>query len=167
MKTLAKTVILLMAVNLLAIGQFKSQSEATSAVSGTMIRQDNGGLLFGWFDPSRFSIHHSYSLGYMTGGGTNLSLGTLTSSLAYRISDPLSLQFDISLIHSPYNNIGGNFTKNISGVYLTRAELNYRPSKNTLLQVQFRQLPAMYWMNPFDRFDYSSSIDRFEEEESH
>jgi hypothetical protein len=168
MKILIKTAILLTLIGFVAVSQFRSQPEATSSVAGSMIRQDDGGLLFGWFDPSRLTIHHSYALSYMTGGGTNLSLGTLTSSLAYQISNPLSLQFDISLIHSPYNNLGGNFTKNISGVYLTRAELNYRPSKSTLLQIQFRQLPAMYWMNSFDRFGYVSGFDRIEdEEESH
>jgi hypothetical protein len=100
----------------------------------------------------------------MTGGGQNLSLGTLTSSVAYQISDPLSVQFDVSLMHSPYNNLGGDFTKNISGVYLTRAELNYKPSKNTLFQIQFRQLPSMYWLNNFDRFGFMPNYERIEEE---
>ena len=167
MKTLILCAILMTVISIMALGQFKTQPEVTSSVSGSIIRQDGGGLLFGWFDPNRFSMHHSYSLSYTTGGGRNLSLGTLTSSLAYQISNPLSIQFDISLMHSPYNNLGDNFTKNITGVYLTRAELNYRPSRDVLLQVQFRQLPAMYWLNSFDRFGYMSGFDRIDEEEIH
>jgi hypothetical protein len=167
MKILIKTASVLMVVSFMAIGQFKSQPEASSSVTGSMIRQDDGGLLFGWFDPSRFSMRNSYSLSYTTSGGKGFSLGTLTSSLAYQISNPLSVQFDVSLIHSPYNNLGGNFAKDISGVYLSGAELNYRPSKNTLLQIQFQQLPAMYWLNNYDRFGFMSGFDRIDEEESH
>jgi len=166
MKIFIKTVFALIVISFMAIGQFRSQPEARSSVTESMIRQDDGGLLFGWFDPSRFTMHNSYSLSYMTSGGKGLSLGTLTSSLAYQISNPLSVQFDVSLMHSPYNNLGGNFSKEISGVYLSRAELNYRPSKNTLLQIQYRQLPAMYWLNN-DRFDFMSGFDRIGEEESH
>jgi hypothetical protein len=68
-------------------------------------------------------------------------------------------------MHSPFNNLGGNFSKNISGIYLTRAELNYRPSKDVLFQIQFRQLPMMYWMNNYDSFDYVPTFNRFEEED--
>jgi hypothetical protein len=167
MKILIKTVLVLIVVSFMAIGQFKSQPEASSSVAGSMIRQDDGGLLFGWFDPSRLSMRNSYSLSYTTSGGKGFSLGTLTSSLAYQISNPLSVQFDVSLIHSPYNNLGGNFAKDISGVYLSGAELNYRPSKNTLLQIQFQQLPSMYWLNGYDRFGFMSGFNRIDEEESH
>ncbi len=167
MKILLKTVLAVAIVSVTTVGQFRSQPEARSSVAESLIRQDNGGLLFGWFDPSRFTMHNSYSLSYTTFGGEGFSLGTLTSSLAYQISDPLSLQFDVSLMHSPFNNFGGRFANNISGIYLTRAELNYRPSKNTLFQIQFRQLPAMYWLNNYDRFGFMPRFDGIEEEESH
>jgi hypothetical protein len=167
MKIVIKTVLVLTVVSLVAVGQFKSQRETGSSIKESMIRQDDGGLLFGWFDPSRFTMRNSYSLSYMTSGGRSYSLGALTSSLAYQISNPLSVQFDVSLLHSPYNNLGGNFANNISGIYLSRAELNYRPSKSTLFQIQFQQLPAMYWLNNYDRFGFMPGYDRIEEEDSH
>lgn len=166
MNIVIKTILLLIVVSFMALGQFKSQPEASSSVSESLIRQDDGGLLFGWFDPSRFSMRNSYSLSYTTSGGKGFSLGTLTSSLAYQISNPLSVQFDISLINSPYNNLGGNFSKEISGVYLSGAELNYRPSKNTLFQIQFQQVPGMYWLNNYDRIGFMPGFNRIDEEES-
>jgi hypothetical protein len=165
MKILLKTTFIVSIIVGVAVGQFKSQPEARSSITESMIRQDGGGLLFGWLDLSKITFNNSYSLSYTTSGGRSFSLGTLTSSLAYQISDPLSLQFDVSLMHSPYNNLGGNFTKNISGVYLSRAELTYRPSKNMLLQIQYRQLPALYWLNTYNRFGFMSGFDRIEEEE--
>ncbi len=166
MKILIKTALVLIAVSFTAAGQFRSQPEARSSATESMIRQDDGGLLFGWFDPGRLTVRNSYSLSYTTSGGKNFSLGTLTSSLAYQISNPLSVMFDVSLVHSPFNNLGGNFTKSISGVYLSRAELNYRPSDDLMLRIQYRQMPAMYWLNNYDRFGFTSAFDRIDEEES-
>jgi hypothetical protein len=159
MRILIITVIAVSVIAITANAQFKSKPESTPAVTESMLRPDDSGLLFGWFDPSRLTFHNSYSLSYTTSGGKGFSLGTLTSSLGYQISDPLSLHFDVSLMHSPYSNLGGNFAKNVSGVYLTRAELDYRPSKNTLLQIQFRQLPTLYWLNDFDRYGFGSWMD--------
>ena len=166
MKILIKTTMVLLVFSALAVCQFRSQQEASSSAGESLLRPDDGGLLFGWFDPSRLTVHNSYSLSYTTSGGKGYSLGDLTSSIAYQISNPLSVQFDVSLLHSPFNNIGGNFANDISGIYLTRAALNYQPSKNMLLQIQYQQLPAMYWLNNFDGMDFMSHYNRIDEEES-
>ncbi|MBI3006510.1 MAG: hypothetical protein HYY49_14020 [Ignavibacteriales bacterium] len=129
-----------------ANGQLKSRPEERPSVSESIIRSDNSGLMFGWFDPSRLTMHHSYSLSYSSFGGQGLSLGVYTNSLLYQFSDPLSVQFDISLMHSPYNTFGNEFGKNFSGVYLSRAQLNYKPTDNMWLQIQFRQVPSLYWL---------------------
>jgi hypothetical protein len=167
MKILIKSILVLLVFSSIGLSQFRSQPEARSSAGESLLRPDDGGLLFGWFDPSRLTMHNSYSLSYTTSGGRGYSLGALTSNIAYQISDPLSVQFDVSLLHSPYNNLGGNFSKNISGVYLSRAELNYRPSKNLFFQIQYQQLPSMYWLNNYDRFGFMPSYDRIDEEESH
>ena len=167
MNILIKTTMVFVVFCVVAVGQFRSQPEARSSAGESLLRPDDGGLLFGWFDPSRLTMHNSYSLSYTTSGSKGYSLGELTSNIAYRISDPLSVQFDVSLLHSPFNNLGGNFANNISGIYLTRAELNYRPSKNMFLQIQYRQLPSMYWLNNYDRMGFMPSYDRINEEESH
>ena len=165
MKFLIKTTTVLLVMSAIAVGQFRNQPEARSSAGESLLRPDDG-LLFGWFDPSRLTIRNSYSLSYTTSGGKGYSLGELTSNIAYQISNPLSLQFDVSLMHSPYNNLGGNFAKDISGIYLSRAELNYRPSKNMLLQIQYRQLPPLYWLNNYDRFGDMPMYGRIDEEES-
>jgi len=128
-----------------ALAQFKSeQPENRHDVSKSMMRSSDG-LLFGWLDPSRLSMHHSYSLSYSSFGGHGVSVGMYTNSLLYRISDPLDVQFDVSLMHSPYSSFGNS--GDFSGVFLNRAQLNYRPSENMWLQIQFRQIPPMYWWN--------------------
>ncbi|HLF20562.1 MAG TPA: hypothetical protein VI704_07215 [Bacteroidota bacterium] len=147
-------------------GQLKSRADQKPSVSESIIRYDNSGLLFGWFDPSRLTMRHSYSLSYSSFAGQNLSLGVYTNSLFYEFSDPLSVQFDVSLMHSPFNSFGPEFSKSFSGLYLSRAQLNYRPTENMWLQVQFRQVPALYWLgNPgYYSPGFFNSIERHEEE---
>ena len=127
-------------------GQLKTRGEQKTSVSESIVRSDDGGLLFGWFDPSRLLMRHSYSMSYSAMGGQGLAIGAYTNSLFYSFSAPLSVQFDVSVMHSPYNSFGSEFSKNFSGVYLSRAQLDYRPYDNLWLQIQFRQVPSLYWL---------------------
>jgi len=156
-------VVMMVCVSAPLMAQFKQQVESRPSVSESLVRSGNSGLLFGWFDPSRFSMHHSFSLSYMSAGGQGLSLGVYTNSLYYKISDPLDVQFDVSLQHSPYSSFGN--TKDFSGVYLSRAQLNYRPAENMLLQIQYRQLPSMYWWGMNRSSMFYNGIGSFDEEQ--
>lgn len=135
--------VLVLCVSVPLVAQFKEKAGSRPSVGESLVRQQNSNLLFGWFDPSRFSMHQSYSLSYMSIGGQGLSLGVYTNSMYYKISGPLDVQFDVSLQHSPFSSFGNS--KDLSGMYLSRVQLNYRPAENMLLQVQYRQLPTMYW----------------------
>lgn len=148
-----------------AVAQFKNQPENHPSVSESIIRSDNSGLLFGWFDPSRLTMRHSFSLSYQTFGGRGLSMGVYTNSLMYKFSDPLDLQVDVSLMHSPFNSFGDKMKNDLSGIFLSRAQLNYRPSDNMLFQLQFRQLPPLYWLggNAY-RSNFFDGLNRYEEE---
>ncbi len=127
--------------------QFRAKPEQEPKPSEAMVRSEESGLMFGFFDPSRLIMHQSYSLSYTSfGSGQGMSLGAYTNSMLYQISDPLSLQFDVSLVHSPFGGLNDRMIKDLTGISLTRAELNYRPSKNVLLQLQYRQLPSMYFL---------------------
>ncbi|MBI2619500.1 MAG: hypothetical protein HYW57_05410 [Ignavibacteriales bacterium] len=164
MKIFTIALALSLCVLMTASAQFKEQkAESRPNVSESLIRPEGSGLMFGWFDPSRLTMHHSYSLSYMTMGGQGLSVGMYTNSLFYKIADPLDVQFDVSLMHSPFSSFGS--TSDFSGVYLSRAQLNYRPAENMLLQIQFRQFPALYWIGGSNRYsNISRGVGSFDEE---
>jgi hypothetical protein len=122
--------------------QRKSDLDQNQSASPSFLAPSTSGLMFGWFDPNRLLMKQSISFSYATSGAKGYSLAAYTNSLLYQISDPLSFRCDISLLGSPFNSMGDAFAKNISGLYLTRAEINYRPSDNVLLQLQYRQVPA-------------------------
>jgi len=142
--------------------QWKTQPQDKVPVGESLMRTDGDGLLFGWFDPSRFSMGHTYSLSYTTMGGKGYSLGEYTNSMRYQISDPLSIRLDLSLSHSPFDSYGGKLGQELSGFRISRAELNYQPSKNTFLQIQFRQLPPSQYLMGFGSSFYNNSLWRDE-----
>ena len=130
--------------------QWKTGAKEKVSAGESLVRTDGGGLLFGWFDPARFSMHHSYSLSYTSFGGRGISVGEYTNRMTYQLSDPLSVLLDVSVAHSPFNSFGDKFGSEMSGVRISRAQIDYRPSENTHLQLQFRQVPLNGYLTGFD-----------------
>jgi len=146
--SLAGVIVLILAAVSPAAAQFKAQLENETPVSETITRQQDPGFLFGWFDPSKFSMHHSLSFSYMTLGGQGMSMGMYTNSMMYQFANNLSARADISLMYSPFNSPGlaGGRKNDLSSIYLSRAEVNYRPWENVVFQIQYRQIP---WGSPY------------------
>lgn len=163
MRTLVVMLMLMTAVHV-SFAQWRSNPQETVSAGESLIQTNGDGLLFGWFDPSRLTMNQSYSLSYSTFGGKGFSLGEYVNSMSYRISDPLSVRMDVSFMHSPYSAFGDKFGKDLTGLRISRAELNYRPSENMMFQVQFRQVPAAGLFGGYGRpwyssFDFERSVD--------
>ena len=133
-----------------ARAQFKSQVEDQASVSDAFVHDSGSSFFFGWFDPNRFQMHHSFSFSYQTVGGLGgMTLGTYTNSMQYDVADNLTARADLSLSYSPYNSFsqfGGK--DNLSSLYLSRAEIDYRPWDNVLFQMEYRNVPYGYY-SPF------------------
>ncbi len=137
------------------VSQFKSQTEEKPRVAESMIRPEGSGLFLGLIDPENFSMRHSYSFSYMLMSGKNMGIGMYTNSMFYKISDPLNVRLDISLMHSPFNSYGKQFQDNLSKLFINRAEVNYRPFDNMLIQLQYRQLPYSFYGGYYSPYLYS------------
>jgi hypothetical protein len=132
--------------------QFKSQAEQESRVSHGMIQDGSSSFLLGWFNPEKFHMLHSLSFSYQTLGGEGISLGTYTNSMMYEFAENLNARADVSLSYSPFAS-SGLMTKgmkdNLSSLYLSRAELNYKPWDNVLVHLQYRRTPCGMYYSPF------------------
>ena len=126
--------------------QFRSQASAESRVAGGLMHNSSPSLFLGWFDPARFHMRHTFDISYITSGGQGLSMGTYTNSMMYEIADNLNARADVSLSYSPYNSFStfNNKRSDLSSVYLRRAEINYMPFKDVLVQFQYRTIPYGY-----------------------
>jgi opacity protein-like surface antigen len=150
-----KRIIVAVAVALLgasaSMAQFKSQVDQGPLVSDGVSSQ-SGSFLFGWFNPENFHMRHSFDLSYQTFGGQGMSLGTYTNSMTYDFSEKLNARADVSMSYSPYNTFStlGGKKNDLSSIYLSRAEVNYKPWENVMVKLQYRQIPyGNYYYSPF------------------
>jgi len=151
MKKRVSCVVLVMLASCVALAQFKQQPQEEPRISdGLLSHEPDGSLFLGWFNPEKFQMHHAFSLSYSTMGGQGMSLGTYTNTMMYEFADNLKARADLSLSYSPYNSFGTFNKKNdLSSLYLSRAEINYKPWNNVVVQLQYRQIPYSYYYSPF------------------
>ena len=121
--------------------QFKRTASEEPKVSDSFIRPATASDWFDFFNPDNFKMRQSYSMSYTTMGGQGLALGMYTNSLQYKISNSLDARVDVSLQHSPYSTFDRRVQNSLTGVFLNRAEINYRPAENMLLRVSYQQIP--------------------------
>lgn len=144
--------VILALVGSTARAQFKTQVEQESRVSNSIYQQPDQSFLFGWFNPEKFHMSHSVSFSYMTMGGQGVSLGTYTNSMTYEFANNLNARADVSLSYSPFASsslMTKGMKNSLSSIYLSRAEVNYKPWDNVSVQFQYRQLPYGYYYSPF------------------
>ena len=144
--------IVLILSSTVTFSQFKSQSGQPS-VSQSLVRPTGSiNSFLGLLNPDNFMMKHNFSLSYMSYDGAGLSVASYTNSMFYKISDPLNVRFDVTLQGSPFGQ--SNYQNALSGVYLSRAQLNYRPWENFLIKFEYNHLPMNYyglsnpWYNP-------------------
>lgn len=156
-----KVIFLIMLMYVSVNAQFKDQTSNVDIKSG--IIKNYSSSLFRFFNSDNFRMNHSFDISYQTfGSAGSLALTTYTNSMFYKINDQLDIQADISLINSPYNSFGKNFSSKINGLYLSRAQINYRPSENLSFTLQYRNFPVFYNSYYYNSpFFYRSWSDEF------
>jgi hypothetical protein len=133
--------------------QFKSQAEQPSVSRSIVQSRPSITNFFGLLNPENLRMQHNLSMSYFSFGGTGISLASYTNSLFYKISDPLNVRFDVTLQGSPFGQSA--YQNALSGIFLSRAELNYRPWENFLIKLEYNRIPFNYygiydpWYNPF------------------
>jgi hypothetical protein len=147
-------VILLLIISASVFGQFRDDGSQKHSVKEGIISEDQN-YLFGFINPDNFLMRHSFNVSYSTFAGQGVSLTSYTNSMFYRLMDNLNVQLDVSVVHSPYSTLGDTFQKNISGIYISNASVNYRPWKDFSVHLQYRNMPFGYgYYNPY--FNYYS-----------
>lgn len=116
-------------------GQTAADAQATSLY--------NAATPFRLLDPSRLTMHHSYSMSYLSGPAGGQSVGMYMNSIGYQLARPLYLQVDLALMHDPAALVGKGDAS--SGVrVLPNFSLRYTPSPKFNLMVDVRTMPAYY-----------------------
>jgi hypothetical protein len=82
--------------------------------------------------------------------------------MLYQFAPNLDARVDISLQNSPYSTFEHRLQSQFNKIYLSSAELNYRPWDNTVIRLSYQQLPWNYYgsgyyspyRGMFSDFDY-------------
>lgn len=101
---------------------------------------------FRLLDPSRLSMHQSYSLSYFSGPAGGQSVGLYMNSIGYQLARPLYLQVDIGLMHNP-GALVGKGDPAAGARILPNFSLRYTPSPKFSLMVDVRTMPG--YNNPY------------------
>jgi hypothetical protein len=130
-----------------AFGQFKDQTAPKIKANDGIISTENygGSSLFGFINPNNFHMSHTYSLSYTAMGSNGIAIGEYTNSMRYDFTKNFNVQVDASLVNTPYSSFGSGVADQINGVYLSRAQLNYKPTDNTFITVQYSNRPYNYF----------------------
>jgi hypothetical protein len=150
-----KLFIIFLVFTVIARAQYRDELNRSVDVKSGILNNSSSGSLLSFINPDNFSMNHSFEMSYSAFGGGGMALGVYTNSMSFKFNDQLKLETDLSLVNSPYNSFGKDFSKNINGVYLSRAQLTYKPLDNMSIMVQYRQLPGGYY-SPFGYTGYSS-----------
>ena len=134
------TIVFLLAAGLQLHAQLKTEEQ--SGVGQSMVRPAQSISSFlGLLNPENFMMRHSISLGYYSAGGAGMSLASYTNSMFYKIADPLNVRVDLTLQGSPFGQSRLYSSGELNKLYISNAELNYRPADNMFIKLQYSQLP--------------------------
>jgi hypothetical protein len=129
----------------LSEAQFKRTPSEEPKVSSSIIAPSTSSDWFRLLSLENLQMRQSYSMSYMTSSGFGLALGRYTNSMFYRISDKVDAQLDLTLQHSPYSTLDQRLQNSLGGLFVDRAQINYRPTDNMLFSISYRQIPWSYF----------------------
>ena len=149
--TMKKIIFVIMFISLMisfSFAQYKSELDNQN-VGMPQIFKTNDNNILGFFNPENFSMKHSYSMSYNSFAG--MALGVYTNTMSYKFSEDLNVSADISLAHAGLGSYNKALSDQLTGLYLSRAELNYRPFDNFIIQLRYErpQYPYYGYYNPF------------------
>jgi hypothetical protein len=135
------------------MAQFKSEKNVNMAQALTQPKL-TGLLDVIGFNPDKFSMHQSYSLTFGSFGGNSYHQGLYLNTMSYQFSNAVTTYLQLALAHQPLgsmmqNDQGQNGTK----AFVSGAGLEYKPTDNFSLQVEFSQVPgSMYSPYGYNRY---------------
>jgi hypothetical protein len=131
-----KKLLTLLTIIALAGGVLSAQ-ELSNPQQDSYVKKNS--ILF--FDPSKLSMHHSYTLGYYSGNGQSGSLGYYLNSIEYRFADPLKVRVDLGFLHNPGSIVSGKSSLGKSGVIVPGVSIDWSPSRYFNLRLDYRHVP--------------------------
>ncbi len=143
-----KYIIVLITILSVGLGQLRSDLSQNNAIFNNPAGSD--GSIMSLFDPSRFSMNHSFSASMTSMNKQSISVMSYTNNMNFLLRDNLRLQTHMTFMQP--NRISSNTQNPYSNSQLYfNAALDYNPTENTRFQVSFGNYPIYnrYQSSPF------------------
>ena len=153
-------ILILSLIPYIALGQLKRQDSPAQIKEEITRPYGDQFIGFSIFDPARFNMSHSFSMSYFSVGGKGLSQSLYLNTMSYQLASPLLLKVQWGIQGFPYNSLAKNNPVFQSGLFLSGAELQYKPNDKFEVRLQFNSMPGyMYnrnrYENPFQQYQNS------------
>jgi hypothetical protein len=129
--------------------QFRADAQKPEPPLNTVEAMKGGDFFSTLLDPERFSMHQSYSMSVVSSGMGSYGLSMFTNTFSYKASDDLFISADVSAVYSPFSSFGNAFQKQMDGIYLSNARLDWKLGENTFMRVEYVGGPQTYGYSPF------------------
>lgn len=136
--------IMFLFISSILFGQFKEELNKPVDIKSGVYNKSFGSLL-GLFGVEDFNMHHSFGLSFSSFGFGSMALGSYTNTMNFKFSDNLNLLAEFSILNSPYNSFGKDFSKQINGFYIDRLQMNYKISDGMSVMLQYSNSPFNYY----------------------
>jgi len=138
---------LILSLIVYAVAVAQSENKQSNVLNNSQLFKKPAGFLDSLIDPSKFSMSHSYSLSYFSWGGKSFSQGLYLNTMNYQLSEPLFMQVRIGYVHQPFGIM--NQSNGMNGkVFVQRALIEYKPSKNMRLTIDY-QVNPVFMVSPY------------------
>ena len=118
--------------------------QAEPGTSAESIGENRYESKFSLLDPNRFSMSHSYSLSYFSGGGDGQMIGLYINSMKYQLSNSIDVSVKLGWLHQPSNMFSQNRGVTDYGTVLPNFQLQYHPSEKFKFMISFESIPGVY-----------------------
>ena len=97
---------------------------------------------FSLLDFSKLHMQHSYNLSFFSSGGHSESIAMYLNQIDYDLTRTLRLSVGLAWLHQPQATLGFS-EQTVSERLLPSFSLNWHPSKNFMLRVDYRTLSPL------------------------
>ncbi|TNE68620.1 hypothetical protein EP331_15385 [bacterium] len=119
--------------------QFKTQAPSPYRNTGSVIKVEQDQKVGGLQNFFNMKMMHSYEASFSSFGGQTANLNMYTNTMLFSFNQNLTGRLDLAFAHSPFGNALPGMQQ--SQFFIRNAELSYKFSENTRLNVSFQQLP--------------------------
>ena len=124
--------------------------------------KSSSNLLLGFINPKNFTMNHSFNVSMVNSSYGSVSLTSYLNSMNYQVNDRFNISADVKVQYSPFASSNSGVSSaaaiqnNLSGVFLSRASLNYRISDNSFINFEYRQIDESDYFNNYYNPFYSN-----------